>query len=250
MITLEQIEQQVLACRACPLVRNPVPGDGPSPADVMFVGQAPGKVEDRNRLTFSGPAGRVLREILTSLSYPVDEWYFTNTVKCYPGHGVGGDKVPPAGPTETCFALHLVPELTTVQPKLIVAIGAFTARVFGITGGINQNAGRVFDTPWGRVLCALHPAGVMRRPTDMAKFRTQFHRIKTELEGATATPPFAEFEPETLMGVDIETQDNRTWSVGYATDKGMFAVRTEFLDLEEVVLVFHHAGFDMKYLGL
>ena len=261
MLTLEQIEQQVLACRACLLVRNPVPGDGPAPADVMFVGQAPGRVEDRNRTTFSGPAGRLLREVLASLDYPVDEWYFTNIVKCFPGGGVGGDKVPPAGATETCFSLHLVQEIQVVQPKLIVAVGAFSMRVFGITGGINQNAGRVFDTPWGRVLCALHPAGIMRRPSSMGEFRTQFHRIRTELVEPVVVPLFEPVEPEMLMGFDIETQDTRTWCIGMATNSGMYAnkvgepLSTKGLASEvprdclvPVTPIFHNAGFDISYL--
>ena len=246
---LEEIEQRVLACKACPLVRNPVPGDGPAPAEVMFVGQAPGKIENRNRITFSGPAGRLLRETLASLDYPVDEWYFTNTVKCYPGSGVGGDKVPPAGPTETCFALHLVEELKVVNPKLIVAIGAFTARVFGITGGINQNAGRVFDTPWGRVLCALHPAGIMRRPGSMGEFRTQFHRIRTELADKVVVPLYGAFvETQDVMGMDIETQDDKIWCIGRANTLGMQAWQELVPDPPSTTPVFHHAGFDIPYL--
>ena len=249
MLNLDEIEQRVLTCQACPIARNPVPGDGPAPADVMFVGQAPGRVEDRNRTTFSGPAGRLLREVLASLDYPIDDWYFTNVAKCWPGTGVGGDKVPPAIAVETCFALHLVEELQVVEPRLIVAVGAFSARVFGILGGINQNAGRVFDTSWGRVLAVLHPAGIMRRPNTMGEFRTQFHRIRTELADPVAAPPYGIFvETQAVMGMDIETQDDKIWCVGRADSLGMYALQELVPDPPATTPVFHNAAFDIKYL--
>ncbi|KKN67767.1 hypothetical protein LCGC14_0458000 [marine sediment metagenome] len=248
-MTLDEIERHILACRACPLARNPVPGDGPAPADVMIVGQAPGKIEDRRRVPFIGPAGRVLRETLVSLGYPIDEWYFTNAVKCFPGSAAGGDKVPPASAVETCFSTHLTAELEVVQPKLIVAVGAFPAKVFGITGGVNKNAGRVFDTPWGRVLSALHPAGIMRRPKDMGKFRTQFLRIKTELAEPVVVPPTKGISGGLgeVVGVDVETQDDLLWCVGYANHTGKYADRLPG-DLSKVVPCMHNAGYDISFL--
>ena len=72
-ITWELFEQQVAACRLCPLwgqIRNKVPGQGDRNAPLMLIGEGPGQVEDEQGLAFVGPAGQLLTRMLAAIGLP------------------------------------------------------------------------------------------------------------------------------------------------------------------------------------
>ncbi len=87
MSLLEEIAEQVRACRRCVLAQgrnNAVPGAGPADARIMFVGEAPGQVEDQQGIPFVGPAGKVLDNLLKRAGLTREEVFITNIVKCRP----------------------------------------------------------------------------------------------------------------------------------------------------------------------
>lgn len=160
----------------------------------MFVGQAPGWEEDKAGLPWVGQAGQFLAAVMEMVGIPSAQAYMTNLVKCYPGkkRGGGGDAEPPPYAIEAC-SNWFKEEYDRIQPACIVAVGAVAMRYFGIPGGVNLNAGRLFHTPqWGPVLVIRHPAGIMRRPAEAPAFITQFHAIHTTLAGPLTPPPFEE----------------------------------------------------------
>src|SRR3954453_6933041 len=84
---LEQLAAQIRVCEKCPLHTSrtlAVPGDGPSAAKVMIIGEGPGRDEDRSGHPFVGASGRFLNEVLEGSGIDRDEFFITNIVKCRP----------------------------------------------------------------------------------------------------------------------------------------------------------------------
>ena len=181
-------------CRECVLgsrCRGKVNGVGPTSAEIMCVGQAPGRYEDRLGVPFVGDAGQFLSNCLDRIGLDSKRVYFTNVVKCFPGRKSTGDAQPPTFAIRACWP-YLEEEFATVKPKLILAIGAVSMSTLGISGGIRKNSGKLFTTDYGLVIPVFHPAGLMRRLDDTPKFTTQLLAIETCLGGGPSLPPFKE----------------------------------------------------------
>lgn len=195
---LSDLEAEVRECQRCPLWKKSrcrVPGSGLAAADIMFVGQAPGIEEGKEGVPFIGLAGAFQGNLLSHIGIPDAKIYFTNLAKCFTGRGAGGDYLPSPETVAACED-YLKVEIEIVQPKVIVAIGAFVMRYFGIAGGIKQNSGKMFETEHGPVIPILHPAGIFRRYPEAPIYATQLRYIKTVLDGSPIPPPFANMEGE------------------------------------------------------
>lgn len=192
MDDLNQLHNDISRCRDCAM-RNrcsrTVPGVGVAGADVMAVGQAPEKQEDQQGVAFVGPAGQFLAAILDNLGFDWRRVYFTNWVKCFPGRIKGGDAKPPQYAAEACRK-WVKAEYDLVRPKVCLAIGDISMKNFGIKGGIKKNHAKVFYTEeWGAVIPVLHPAGLMRRPSDTPAFACGLNILNTHLRGYEVPPP-------------------------------------------------------------
>ena len=197
MKELIALANEVSRCHECVLrsrCSRTVTGVGLMGADIMAVGQAPGKQEDQLGVSFVGPAGQFLSAMLESIGFGGRRVYYTNIIKCFPGRIKGGDAKPPAYAIEACSA-WLRREYELVRPKVILAIGDVSMKHFGVKGGIKKNTGKVFYTDeWGPVVPILHPAGLMRRPSDTPHFATGLHILTTHIEGYWSPPPYSPSE--------------------------------------------------------
>src|SRR3954453_12908913 len=116
-------------CRRCPLYKNAtqaVPGEGPSHAKVMLVGEQPGDKEELAGKPFVGPAGRLLDSALTDAGIPRDETFVTNAVKHFKFDPRGKrrlHKKPNAYEIERC-KWWFEQERAIIKPEVIVALGA------------------------------------------------------------------------------------------------------------------------------
>ena len=118
---LQKIKQQVTECTKCELSKtrnNSVPGKGNYKADVIFVGEAPGKNEDIKGEPFIGIAGKKLSIALESAGITRDEVYITNIVKCRPPK----NRVPTTTERDTCQN-YLEKEIEIIKPKIICVLG-------------------------------------------------------------------------------------------------------------------------------
>jgi DNA polymerase len=118
---LQKIKQQVTECTKCELSKtrnNSVPGKGNYKADVIFVGEAPGKNEDMKGEPFIGIAGNKLSIALESAGIARDEVYITNIVKCRPPK----NRVPTTTERGTCQN-YLEKEIEIIKPKIICVLG-------------------------------------------------------------------------------------------------------------------------------
>lgn len=120
---MEEIRQEILICPKCDLCRSrtvAVPGSGPLDADIMFIGEAPGKQEDLKGEPFVGAAGKLLESLLGLIGLSRDEVFITNVVKCRPP----GNRDPKPDEIASCNP-YLVSQVALIEPRVICTLGRF-----------------------------------------------------------------------------------------------------------------------------
>ena len=196
-----ELVKKIAECRRCPLHRsrkNPVPGEGPLDAEVMFVGEAPGKNEDEQGRPFVGAAGSLLNKLLAEAGLRREEVYITNVVKCRPP----GNRDPTDEEIEACLP-YLLEQIRIIRPRVIVALGRHSARtLFRLAGlkweSMSKQHGRVYDAVIAgvpvKLVATYHPAAALYKPplreTLFEDFRTVIARLVKEA---------GEAKPRTLL---------------------------------------------------
>ena len=138
-----------------------VPGDGNPAAEVVFIGEAPGKQEDIQGKPFVGAAGKFLSEMLESIGMKREDIYITNIVKYRPPN----NRDPLPEEKEACKD-WLSEELTAIQPKLIVFLGRHSMNHFFPTEKISMVHGKMLvrhinGVPTKYFLPLYHPAAAL-----------------------------------------------------------------------------------------
>ena len=156
---LEKVKQNVIKCTKCELAKtrtNSVPGKGDFKSDVIFVGEAPGKNEDRNGEPFIGVAGKKLSAALEGAGVSRDKVYITNIVKCRPPK----NRVPKTNERETCQD-YLKQEIAIIKPKLICILGntAFNSLLGG--SEIMKFRGKIVQKDNQLYFLTVHPAATI-----------------------------------------------------------------------------------------
>ncbi|MCW5729119.1 MAG: uracil-DNA glycosylase [Alphaproteobacteria bacterium] len=138
--------------------------DGNPAADVMLVGEAPGREEDRLGRPFVGESGQLLDRMLAAIGLDRDKVYITNIVPWRPP----GNRSPSQEETAACLPF-LRRHIELIAPRILVPLGGVAAATLLERGdGITRLRGRWYDYPMaGRLLPALpmfHPAYLLRTP--------------------------------------------------------------------------------------
>ena len=156
---LETIKQNVINCTKCDLCKtrtNAVPGKGNFQSDVIFVGEAPGRNEDKHGEPFIGVAGKKLSIALDEAGISRDAVYITNIVKCRPPN----NRVPKTNERDTCQE-YLKQEISIIKPKIICILGntAFNS----ILGGseITKFRGKIVRKDNQLYFLTIHPAATI-----------------------------------------------------------------------------------------
>ena len=135
-------------------------GVGNSNADLMFVGEAPGADEDIQGVPFVGRAGQLLTKMIEAMGFTRDEVYIANVLKCRPP----GNRNPEPDEIATCEPF-LFRQLESIEPKVVIALGAFAARTLLKTDApISRLRGRVFDFRGAKLIPTFHPSFLLRSP--------------------------------------------------------------------------------------
>jgi len=128
-VLLEQIKADILKNNICPdlaqQATNLVMGDGDIDADIVLIGEAPGKKEDESGLPFVGAAGKFLNEMLATVGMVRNDIYITNIVKYRPPNN--RDPLPEE---KKAFWPYLVRQLDVIQPKIVVTLGRHSMEYF------------------------------------------------------------------------------------------------------------------------
>ncbi len=172
-LSLDALKTATDRCRECPIgefATQSVCGEGPRKARLMFVGEQPGDQEDLQGKPFVGPAGQLLDRALQQLGIDRGKVFVSNAVKHFK-YELRGKRRIHKTPTqrEVAACSHwLEDEITLVQPKVLVALGATAARsLMGKAVPVLVNRGQLLQRDDGRqVLITLHPSALLRAPPE------------------------------------------------------------------------------------
>jgi uracil-DNA glycosylase family 4 len=159
--SFSNLEKEILSCQKCPLsqTRNhAVPGEGNLDAELMFVGEAPGRDEDIQGRPFVGRAGKLLTKIIQAMTFQRKDVYITNVVKCRPP----GNRNPQGIEIESCKG-YLLSQIEMIKPKVIVTLGKVAADFF-ISSHLGMTAlrGDFYDFQQIKVMPTFHPSYLVR----------------------------------------------------------------------------------------
>jgi DNA polymerase len=150
-------------------------GEGPSKAQIMFVGEQPGDQEDRAGHPFVGPAGKLLDRALEQVGLQRSKVYLTNVVKHFKWvAAVRGKKrihkKPRYSEIHACRP-WLDAELRAVKPQILVCLGSTAAQsLSGRTFSVMRQRGQLIDSPLAPfVMATVHPSSILRAPDDNAR---------------------------------------------------------------------------------
>lgn len=167
---LAVIHSDIGDCRLCRLHKgrtNLVFGTGNPRAELMFIGEGPGADEDAQGLPFVGRAGQLLNNMINAMGLKREDVYIANIVKCRPPQ----NRTPEKDECDTCIAF-LMRQISAIQPKAIVALGATAAKnLLGINDTMANLRSRSYEfTPIGytgdpiQLFITFHPAYLLRDP--------------------------------------------------------------------------------------
>jgi len=161
---LNKVREELGDCQRCPLAKtrtNLVFGAGDPDAQLMFVGEAPGRDEDREGIPFIGRAGQLLTKIIQAINMTRNQVYIANILKCRPPN----NRNPEAEEIEKCYPF-LQQQIKVIQPRIICALGAFAAQTLLQTKtpiGRLRGRGHPFNKH-SLVVPTYHPAFLLRNP--------------------------------------------------------------------------------------
>lgn len=161
---LAALASQVASCTRCKLHQgrqNVVFGEGNPAARVMFVGEAPGAVEDRTGRPFVGPAGQLLDRILgNAMGLRRDDVYIGNVNKCRPPN----NRDPEPDEVAACLP-YLRAQVAAIRPSVIVCLGRVAAHnLLGTAAPLRALRGRDLRYEGIPVVVTYHPAALLRDP--------------------------------------------------------------------------------------
>lgn len=182
-LELAALATRVRQCTNCRLSggrTQAVPGDGPTGARVMFVGEGPGYHEDRQGIPFVGAAGQLLSELLAGVGLARETVYVTNVVKCRPPQ----NRDPLPDEIDACRPF-LEEQIALVDPEVLVTLGRFALEVFTPGGRISRVHGQPRRMGARTFLPMLHPAAALHQPSWRRSLEDDFAALNRVL----AAPP-------------------------------------------------------------
>ncbi len=140
---IEGLLNELGSCQRCRLAetrRNIVFGAGSPRADLMFIGEAPGRDEDQQGIPFVGAAGQLLTKMIEAMGLTREGVYIANIIKCRPPE----NRDPSPDEMDTCEP-YLHQQIQIIGPRLIIAMGNFAAkRLLRTEKGITKLRGRFY----------------------------------------------------------------------------------------------------------
>jgi len=162
--TLERIRTDITpTCTRCKLHKartQIVFGVGNPKAQLVFVGEGPGRDEDEQGEPFVGRAGKLLTQMIEAMNLRREDVYICNMVKCRPPE----NRLPEKDEIATCSPF-LMRQLGVINPKVICCLGACSAQtLLETTQGISRFRGEWFDFRGAKLIATYHPAYLLRNP--------------------------------------------------------------------------------------
>ena len=160
---LESFYNEIKDCQLCPLGATRtkfVFGVGNPNADLMLIGEAPGRNEDLQGEPFVGRAGQLLDKILAAINLSREEVYIANVLKCRPPN----NRDPLKSESDTCQP-YLKQQIELIKPKLILALGRVSgAWLLGEDLALKDMRNKSYSYNGIEMMVTYHPAALLRNP--------------------------------------------------------------------------------------
>lgn len=185
---LAKLNKQMSACSKCALRCNAtqvVPGDGNAEAEIMFIGEAPGKKEDTLGIPFVGSAGKFLSVMLATIKLKREDIYIANVCKCRPPE----NRDPLPEEVVSCWP-WLEKQIKIIDPKIIVTLGRHSLNRFLPEAKISEAHGRAFEINIPKIgkrkiFALYHPAAALYNGSMRETLLKDFKRIPKIIEKIT-----------------------------------------------------------------
>lgn len=188
---LKALEAEIAARRDLPLMEsNLVFGEGNINCDVMFIGEAPGANEDRERRPFVGRGGQLLNQVIGSIGWRREQVYISNIVKRRPP-----ENRDPLPSEIEAYKPYLTRQIEIINPKVVCTLGRFSMNYFLPLAKITNDHGRVFSVDGRLIYPVYHPAAALRSTGMMDTFRADLKKLPLVVAGELTV----EFPPALTM---------------------------------------------------
>jgi DNA polymerase len=186
---IEKLFEEIRKCRKCELWltrKNAVPGEGNIKAEIMIVGEAPGRNEDEQGRPFVGKAGQLLNEILEGLGIRREEIFITNIVKCRPPN----NRDPTEREKETCSP-YLLKQIEIIKPKYIICLGRHSASFLMSKIGmkfssISEARGKEIEGKINgievKIIVTYHPAAALYNPNLRSEIENDLKKLSRKVK--------------------------------------------------------------------
>ena len=161
-MNMEQLQEVVRNCKKCVLCKSrkqTVFGEGSITADLMLIGEGPGRDEDEQGRPFVGRSGQLLTKMLKAMGFEREEVFITNIVKCHPPN----NRNPNPAEADLCMP-YLLRQIELIQPKVLLLLGAVPMKFILDQTGITRKHGQWFEFKGIKVLPTFHPSFLLRDP--------------------------------------------------------------------------------------
>lgn len=181
---LARVREELGDCTRCKLHggrTHLVFGVGNPDADLMFVGEAPGRDEDLRGEPFVGRAGQLLTKIIEAIDLRREDVYIANVIKCRPPD----NRNPERDEVDTCRPF-LFAQIDAVRPRVLVALGSFAVRTLLEDDKlpISRARGRLYACRGAKLIPTFHPAFLLRSPDRKRDVWEDMKRVRALLRGA------------------------------------------------------------------
>jgi uracil-DNA glycosylase len=185
-ILLTDIRVDIGDCTRCKLHKlgrtQIVFGVGNPKAELMFVGEAPGRDEDIQGEPFVGRAGQLLTKIIEAIGLQREDVYIANVIKCRPPE----NRNPEPDEVATCEPF-LFRQIDAIKPKVIVALGTFAAQcLLKTTLSISRLRGQPHEYRGAQLIATFHPAFLLRSPERKRDTWEDMKKVRALLRGEDA----------------------------------------------------------------
>jgi len=177
---LADLQKIAVVCQNCRLAKSRtqvVYGVGSPNADLMFIGEAPGRDEDLQGEPFVGRAGQLLTDIIKAMKLTRDDVYIANVIKCRPPD----NRNPEQDEIDACRP-YIRRQIEIIQPKVIVTLGRIALQSLTEKGyAISAVRGQWLEYNGIRVMPTYHPAYLLRTPAAKRDVWADMKKVMAEL---------------------------------------------------------------------
>lgn len=190
LVSWPTLTEEITRCQKCRLCAGrtyPVPGEGNPHAQLMFIGEGPGRDEDQTGRPFVGRAGQLLDKMIGAIGLSREEVFIANVVKCRPPQ----NRAPEADEVAACMP-YLRAQVGLIRPQVIVLLGSSAlGAILGPDHRITRERGAWIERKGVWFMPTFHPAALLRDESKKRPVWEDLKKVRDKLQELQADEPDA-----------------------------------------------------------